>query len=334
MSPRNPPEHARESADPHSGGNRPAAVVSTWKRVIRAAIGILFVLGMVGLTLYFLRTPAKPETTSLDQFRIGGHRLSLSDYVDQSRPSTPSRYVIEKFIGRDTHLVIPVEVDVEDCRPTWWAKFLNRYMGVRTSRTKTQRVRERIVEIGEGAFYSSGIESVEIPEGITRIGSAAFAGCANLRRVTLPKSVVEIDDRAFENCGALEAIELPGRLKKLGHSAFSGCVALGSIDVSLTTADFGKGVFSGCSKMRKARIQGPLLEIEFTFFRCESLKSVSIPDSIRTFGRRNFADCKSLEEFCLPKRSRCSGRKLLQWLCQPAAHLHRRHGGNHQVQRI
>ncbi|MDR0446146.1 MAG: leucine-rich repeat domain-containing protein, partial [Oscillospiraceae bacterium] len=48
-------------------------------------------------------------------------------------------------------------------------------------------------------FAYAGLESVEIPDGVTEIKHQAFAECKELTLCKIPDSVQTISDRAFEN---------------------------------------------------------------------------------------------------------------------------------------
>ena len=45
-----------------------------------------------------------------------------------------------------------------------------------------------------------------IPQGVTKIESGAFRGCANLTSIVIPDSVTTIGDEAFNSCYALKKI--------------------------------------------------------------------------------------------------------------------------------
>lgn len=60
-----------------------------------------------------------------------------------------------------------------------------------------------------GHFYSTTLEKVTIPEGITRIGDYTFAACAKLSSIALPQSLKEIGTGAFVGTSSLEQIILP-----------------------------------------------------------------------------------------------------------------------------
>ncbi len=54
--------------------------------------------------------------------------------------------------------------------------------------------------------YRDEIQSVSLPDGLTKIGSYAFRDCANLTAVTIPSSVTFIGASAFLNCGKLTKV--------------------------------------------------------------------------------------------------------------------------------
>ena len=76
--------------------------------------------------------------------------------------------------------------------------------------------------------YPAGRDAAnyEIPQGITSIGDAAFAGCDSLTDITIPDSVTTIGDSAFGLCDSLTSITLPDSVTSIGDSAFYGCNSL------------------------------------------------------------------------------------------------------------
>jgi len=52
--------------------------------------------------------------------------------------------------------------------------------------------------------------SYEIPDGVTSIGSWAFAGCSSLASITLPNSVTSLGGWAFETCTSLTGVYFKG----------------------------------------------------------------------------------------------------------------------------
>lgn len=92
-------------------------------------------------------------------------------------------------------------------------------------------VMDGITQIGTGAFAGcKNIQSVTLPLGLTHICGAAFLGCSGLKHVSLPAGLTHIGPLAFYNCGNLTNIVLPATLNKLGAKAFRGCPAENKID--------------------------------------------------------------------------------------------------------
>lgn len=80
----------------------------------------------------------------------------------------------------------------------------------------------------------------KIPNGVARIETHAFAGCARLERIAIPSSVTKISEYAFSNCTALNNIEYSGS-RSQWNAIFTDSglqnvpVAPGSIDVTVTS---------------------------------------------------------------------------------------------------
>jgi hypothetical protein len=60
---------------------------------------------------------------------------------------------------------------------------------------------EKIISIGQQAFYSCNITKITIPNTVTSIERAAFKYCRNLTDITIPNSVTFIDHGVFSSSG-------------------------------------------------------------------------------------------------------------------------------------
>ena len=84
-----------------------------------------------------------------------------------------------------------------------------------------------VTEIGDYAFSSNALTSVALPDTLLKIGNCAFANGfvydeqMGNRSVSVPDSVTEIGAGAFKGC-FLQDIKLPEQAKLYGLSAFSG----------------------------------------------------------------------------------------------------------------
>ena len=77
-------------------------------------------------------------------------------------------------------------------------------------------------EIGSFAFYGcSGLKSLNLPAGITRISDYAFYGCSGLTSLNLPAGITEISNRAFQGCSGLTSIYVYAeKVPKIGSNVF------------------------------------------------------------------------------------------------------------------
>lgn len=169
-------------------------------------------------------------------------------------------------------------------------------------------VPDTVKTIGDGAFYTSRLESLKIPASVETIGSGIVDYCSFLTTITvsednaiysssdgivydksqtrlvivppgisgehtIPNTVTELGDFAFYSCYKLTKINLPGKLKTLP-----------------------KGVFAGCSGLKTIQLPDGLETIEDrAFIGCTSLESITIPEALTYFGSYVFTQCISLQ---------------------------------------
>ncbi|GMH59792.1 hypothetical protein TL16_g02900 [Triparma laevis f. inornata] len=107
------------------------------------------------------------------------------------------------------------------------------------------------MKIGTRAcLYAAYLVVVDIPEGIERIGYAAFGNCYSLTTASFPTTLTSIDDNAFCTCSSLEIVDLlHTNLQELGEQGFNACSHLKSMTIPESLQTLVPHVFSGCSKL-------------------------------------------------------------------------------------
>lgn len=132
---------------------------------------------------------------------------------------------------------------------------------------------EGIWEIGEFSFARSGLTTIEIPDGVEKIGYGAFYHCDDLTQVTIPDSVKEIEANAF--------VKTPWLTKQNAESAY---VIVGDgILISYNGAD------------SVVNIPSSVKQISAEVFRDHmGITAVNIPDSVEVIGEAAFYGCKNL----------------------------------------
>jgi len=169
------------------------------------------------------------------------------------------------------------------------------------------------------------LESVTLPSTVTSIGDYAFSECKALPSITLPSGVTSIGYRGFFDCEALISITLPSSLNTIGQDAFAycksmqkvnnfentqlttmpravfyGCEALTSITFPPTLKQIGDEVFRYCKAMESINLSSLETAGEYVFANC-GLKSVVIPQSMKTVPRDFLSYCDQLESVTLPE---------------------------------
>ena len=152
--------------------------------------------------------------------------------------------------------------------------------------------------ISEGVLtaYTGTAESIEIPEGVTKINNRVFRNCTTLESVVFPSTLTEIGGYAFDNTG-LKEIVLPEGLKKLGEYAFQNCGQLEkvSIPASVSEASY-YGIFKNCPNLKTVTFGDGIAAIPANLFAESSLEMIEIPDTVLSIGTNAFRDCKSLDQ--------------------------------------
>ena len=123
---------------------------------------------------------------------------------------------------------------------------------------------ENVTGIGSGVFsYCINLVSINIPEGVTRIGEYAFEGCSNLSVVDfgsieslcaisfgeVGSNPLEMSHRLYVNGEGLTELTIPEGVSSIGSYAFSGCTGLTSVIIPTSMTTIGDLAFEGCTAL-------------------------------------------------------------------------------------
>lgn len=103
---------------------------------------------------------------------------------------------------------------------------------------KTTVIPSDVVAIGDGAFMSSGLESIDIPGTIKKVGSSAFWDNRKLRTITLNEGLEYIGSSAFEDVELLETITIPSTVTYIGDMALAYNDSITSINVDSNNSKY------------------------------------------------------------------------------------------------
>jgi hypothetical protein len=104
------------------------------------------------------------------------------------------------------------------------------------------------------AFIASGLETVELAEGITLLPSGIFAK-TNLREVVMPDSLLEIQHYAFGECRNLETITLNEGLTSIAAEVFTYS-NIAELVIPATVTHVEEISFSYCLSLKKVKFHG------------------------------------------------------------------------------
>lgn len=167
-------------------------------------------------------------------------------------------------------------------------------------------VPEGVTAIGSQAFaYHQKIVSVVLPEGVVSIAEKAFDSCVNLASVTIPSTVTLIDGGAFFGCRLLDHVVIPNGVTFIAAKAFLGCRSLKNITIPETVQMIGDEAFRRCTSLEEFAIGDQITSVgKGAFADCVSLKACSIGAGIECLRWNTFYGCLSLEKISFTKTIR------------------------------
>ena len=127
-----------------------------------------------------------------------------------------------------------------------------------------------VLKVGDNVFQNqTNLKQITLPNSVTEIGNASFAGCSGLTSFNTNK-VIDIGTGAFSGCTKISNLTIP-KDATLGQSAFEGCTALTELSTNKLSS-IGTGAFANCT----------------------GLKTLNLGDNLTAIGPRAFADCTNL----------------------------------------
>ena len=137
------------------------------------------------------------------------------------------------------------------------------------------------------AFAFSGIESVELPDGLEEIGQSAFESCELLSGVfRFPKSLRVIGADAFAQCHNLEGIELPDGLERIRNYSFRYCDRLGG-KLVLPESLLEIGELTHYQALDLAQHTAQAKVVQHTVYRVRALAHVFYKEDTRLVGAQS-----------------------------------------------
>ncbi|MBD5636411.1 MAG: leucine-rich repeat protein, partial [Clostridia bacterium] len=180
---------------------------------------------------------------------------------------------------------------------------------------------ESMTKISDYMFNNCAkITGVKMHDGVTAIGKGAFGNCTGLHSITIPQNVTEIGERAFSGCTKLwEIYNLSGLKIELGGDAWTathGQIGLYALNIlyskndpsGIHKTDDGFTFYTARDEVYLVDYTGDETELvlpqnyndsaykihNYTFYDCDFLTSVTIPNGVTSIGYYAFFGCRGL----------------------------------------
>ena len=115
---------------------------------------------------------------------------------------------------------------------------------------------KHLLTVGEATFFNTGIEKIELPASVTKLGEKAFKFCFELKEIIIKSKIKELKYETFSGCRKLKNVVLPNTLEEIESCAFYECTNLTQLDVPSSVKYIHNSAFYFCSKMKKLIFRG------------------------------------------------------------------------------
>ena len=239
------------------------------------------------------------------------YALFLLAHSQQELSAVSFRLFLLNKVEKPIEEVLSTEATEEDLKDA-----IEDYYGVKYSRDgkkllealcgKEYVVREGTEVICDGALRSTGIRSVKLPSTIISIGSEAFAN-NNLVSCNIPASVKYIaHNNPWRECFHIMNMDIQsknfiikdGILYSSDFRIVYGAIYWKSVfNIDNRSKKICANAFCGCESLQSVTIPNSVTSIGYEAFSgCESLQSVTIPNSVTKIGDYAFSGCTHLDE--------------------------------------
>ncbi|EAY15934.1 surface antigen BspA-like [Trichomonas vaginalis G3] len=159
---------------------------------------------------------------------------------------------------------------------------------------------DTVKTINDGCFLHSKLQSLVIPDSVSKLGQYSFSRMRSIKKIILPATITIIPIACFESCSITE-MTVPEGVTKIQTQGFAYCSSLTLLVLPSTLEDIGGNALPMSSKL-EIRLSGNdvFLDTQFLLFTSQnttlvllldsSANSVVIPSTVKTIRNSAFKD--------------------------------------------
>ena len=109
----------------------------------------------------------------------------------------------------------------------------------------------------DGFGYSSNLEYILLPEGITTMEFGVFSECTKLKKANIPTTVTYLGPAIFQGCSSLVSpITIPKGITSIGNEFFDGCTKIKTVYLPKDITTIEMKAFQSCSSLTSINFDG------------------------------------------------------------------------------
>ncbi len=186
-----------------------------------------------------------------------------------------------------------------------WDKILYQYNGLKDGEVRLDELPDGIVNVAGGIFSRCNeLTKVTVPKSWGAVGYKMFEGCSNLTEASLEDGITEVREGAFFGNGSLQKVYVSKDVKKIDDEAFSGCTKLFEINLPEGLTTLGKDSFKRCKSLKSITLPSTLrgslnafVDSGTIFETSGGIEQITVPEGITLV---RFYNCDSLTHVELP----------------------------------
>ena len=192
----------------------------------------------------------------------------------------------------------------------------------------------KVYALPQNAFNNcKEITTMTLPAGLEVLGSSSMYGCSALTKINMPDSINEFVGSVFAYCSKLESITIPPLVTNFHRNNIHQCRSIKELYFHKNITEFGEKADLGLPALEKIVVEegnpvydsrdncnaliktatntllygtintvipSSVTRIENYAFASNSIKSISIPETVTSIGNNVFYSCYSLESVSVP----------------------------------